>query len=504
MRRYLLPAALAVVVTVAAVVVVLLALPGDRVGVTAPEVTVSTSPPPTEAPVPLADVVTTSSGRVRGVTDGSVRSWLGLPYAAPPTGRLRWRPPQPVDPWRRVRDASAFGASCVQPKSYDFGARTLTQRPESSEDCLFLNVARPDDDARGLPVVVWLHGGGFFAGNGGTAISEGSALVQRGIVLVSVNYRLGRLGFFAHPALRERVANFGLLDQIAALQWVRDNAEAFGGDAGNVTLAGGSAGAMSVNALMSAPVADGLYERAIAESAPSDERSLTLSEARDRGAAAFPRLSPAELRALPSERLLSSTFNTLSGDAPIIDAVLPASSSRAFADGTEARVPYLTGTTADEFSDDDYRSFGVDPEALRASLGGDGNATLEAAYGDTFAADVLDDLIFDLPAVERAVSHGRRAPTYRYVFRASGYSGHGAEGAYVFDTVSGGRDGRLSDAVADYWVAFARTGRPDVSGLPAWPEAAESAYLVLEPDGPTPHDTDVGLTRLGALRLALS
>lgn len=498
MRRHqgVLAAALAVVLTVVAVVVVLLVRPDQ-----------GSSPDEPREPVALDSVVETTAGQVRGTTDGAVRAWRGLPYAAPPVGPLRWRPPRPPEPWTGVREAGEYGASCVQPETYTFGQRDLEQRSGSSEDCLFLNVVRPDDDARDLPVVVWLHGGGFFAGSGSTAASDATELVRRGIVLVTVNYRLGRFGFFAHPALQGDVANFGLLDQVAALQWVRSNVGAFGGDAGNVTLAGGSAGAMSVNALMSSPRAEGLFQRAISGSAPSDSNSLSLAVARERGAAAYPVSSARRLRALPPQRLLSSTFNTLSGDAPILDAVLPEPAASAFAAGREVDVPYLVGTTADEFSDDDYRAFGVDPDALRSTLGGPGHQALVTAYGEEYRTEVLDDLVFDLPSIERAVTHGRSAPTFRYVFRSSGYSGHGAEGAYVFDTVTGGDEGRLSDAVADYWVAFARTGRPDVEGLPAWPEAGTdggSSYLSLEPGGPTPYDEDPRLPRLGALRLAVS
>lgn len=502
MRRNLPAAAFAVAATVVAIVVVLLAAPGE---VDPPPAGPGSSTP--GAVTALDDVVTTTSGDVRGITDGSVSAWLGLPFAAPPTGRLRWRPPEPAEPWDGVREASSFGASCLQPDPYDFGDAALSAREGTDEACLFLNVARPDDATRDLPVVVWLHGGGFFSGNGATAVAEGSALVERGIVLVSVNYRLGRLGFFAHPSLEQDVANFGLLDQAAALRWVRANVAAFGGDPGNVTLAGGSAGGMSVNALMASPVGRGLFDKAISQSAPSDERSLPLAAARRRGARAFPGLAPRLLRALPPEDLLSSTFNTLSGDAPILDRVLPVPSARAFATGKVRAVPYVVGTTAEEFSDDDYRSFGVDPGALRDALGGDDHDALAAAYGrNAYAADVLDDLVFDLPAVERAITHGRRAPTFRYVFAGPDYSGHGAEGPFVFDTVEGGRGGRLSDAVADYWVAFARTGRPAVPGLPVWPQAVgggASGYLELGPAGPTARAVEPHLDRLRALRSAL-
>ena len=514
MRRHLLTAVVAAVLVVAAVAIflvagrVLIGGEGDDDGPGGPSAA-PTSAEPTTVPgtALLPDAVETTGGPVRGITDGAVRSWLGLPYAAPPTGGLRWRPPAPVTRVADVREASAYGASCVQPEPYRFGQGAPAQRAGSSEDCLFLNVSRPDDQRRDLPVVVWLHGGGFFAGSGSTATGMAGSFVERGVVLVSVNYRLGRLGFFAHPSLRGRVGNFGLLDQVAALEWVRDNAAAFGGDADNVTLAGGSAGAMSVNALMSAPVADGLFDKAISQSAPGDERALTLEQARGRGAEAFPGLDPAALRALPAEDLLSSTFNTLSGDAPLVDAVLPAHSAQAFLDGTEAAVPYLVGTTVDEFDDDAFRAFQVDPVELRDGLGGAQHDALVAAYGDRYADEVLDDLVFDLPSLVRAVTHGGRAPTYRYVFASLQSSGHGAESDFVFDAVTGGADGRLSDAVADYWAAFARTGRPQVEGLPDWPRAsgaALSSYLEIGPGTPRPHLEEERLARLSVLRRALS
>lgn len=497
MRRLVLAAVVAAVAMLATVLTVLVVGPsGDDD---------PTATPRRSQPVPLEQPVETASGKVRGITDGVLDAWLGLPYAAPPVGALRWRAPQAPAPWDDVRDAGTFGATCTQPRSYTFGDPTLTQRPGSGEDCLYLNVERPAGaDDRRLPVVVYLHGGGFFAGSGNGAAADAHALVERGIVLVTVNYRLGRLGFFAHPALKGRVGNFGLLDQEAALRWVRRNVASFGGDPGNVTLAGASAGAMSVDALMAMPSARGLFQRAIVASAPSDARAQSLRGARTRGEEAFPGLSAEQLRALPADRLLSSTFNTLSGDAPIVDAVLPQTSAAAFAAGDETPVPYLTGTTLEEFSDADYRAFGVDPVALRRTLGGPDHAAVLAAYGDDYDNQVLDDLIFVLPTVERAVTHGRRAPSFRYVFGSSRYSGHGAENDFVLDTVTGGRDGRLSDAVADYWVAFARTGRPVVDGLPAWPEASGGGYLALVPDGPTPSDAEPRLRRLGVLRTAVS
>ena len=454
----------------------------------------------------LGLVVATEAGNVLGVRDREIRSWRGIPYAAAPVGDLRWRPPQQPEPWDDVIGVSEYGDSCAQPDDYVYGAASLMMRPGSSEDCLYLNVNRPDDDRRDLPVMVWLHGGGFFSGNGSGAVVNSPTLVDRGVVVVTINYRLGRLGFFAHPALRQGVANLGLLDQMAALRWVRANIAEFGGNAGNVTLVGGSAGAMSVNALMASPQGVGLFDRAIAQSAPSDQRSQTLGQARRKGAEAYPGLSASELRALPPEALLSSTFNTLLGDAPIVDSVLPRTAADTFEAGDELPVPYLVGTTSEEFSNTDYEVLGRDAKGLRSAIGGRAHETVAAAYGPAFDRQVLDDLFFTMPALRRAHEHAERAPTFRYVFDVDRQgSRHGAEVSYVFDDPDSfvGDDARLrADEVADYWVAFATTGRPDVPGLPTWPEAVESGYLRFTPTGPVAQPVDAQLARLIALAVA--
>jgi para-nitrobenzyl esterase len=456
--------------------------------------------PPDDGRSDDALVVATRSGLVRGVAEGDVRSWRGLPYAAAPVGDLRWAPPQRSPAWDGVRDASAFGPACLQPAEYTFGDRRLEPLPGSSEDCLFLNVTRPAAPADGarLPVIVWVHGGGLFQGSGSTV--DPSALAARGAVVVTLNHRLGRLGYFAHPALDQDVANLGLLDQVAALVWVRENIAAFGGDPRSVTVMGGSAGAISVNALMATPMAQGLFDRAIAQSAPGDSAARTVADLRRQGARDFPGLSAADLRALPASELLSSTFNVLRGDAPVVDEVLPESVADAFAAGREAKVPYLVGTTDGEFSDGDYRAAGGDPDALRARLGGADHDALVAAYGrDEFREHALDDLVFQAPAVSLALLHAERAPTFRYRFGVDpGGSAHGADTPYVFGSEQVGRP-RLARAMADYWVAFARTGAPRVDGLPAWPRAAGTSYLELGADGPRPVARDPWTARLAAL-----
>ncbi|WP_139978650.1 carboxylesterase/lipase family protein [Nocardioides litoris] len=457
---------------------------------------------------PDDEVVTTTAGRLRGVHDGTTRSWRGIPFAAPPTGERRWRPPAAAQPWTGVRNADTPGPGCLQPEPYTFGARSLVPRPGTSEDCLYLEVSRPDDDRTGLPVMVWIHGGGFFAGSGSSATDVAAGFARRGVVLVALNYRLGRLGYFAHPSLPGETGNFGLLDQVAALQWVRDNIDAFGGDPGAVTVAGGSAGAMSVNALMATPAADGLFARAIAQSAPGDSRAQTMAQARRTGEAFLPGRTRSQLYALPGRALLDGSFNTLAGDAPLVDAVMPRSAAATFAAGDEATVPYLLGTTASEFGDDAFASFGVDAARLRDGLGGPEHAALVSAYGaQAYEADVLNDLVFGLPAVELAVQHARRAPTYRYVFARPAEARHGAESAYVFDLVPDGGGAALSDAVADYWAGFVTSGSLEADGHPAWPQVSAGspgAWMQLGPDRPVPHDDDTALPRLAALRQSLS
>ena len=208
-----------------------------------------------------APVVRIDSGALRGITDQGVASFRNIPYAAPPVGKLRWRPPQAPRAWNKVRDASAFGPIC--PQNYNPSDNGVGPLP-ASEDCLTLNVWTPAEVGAARPVMVWIHGGGFVNGSASAPLYDGDALARQGVVVVTLNYRLGWLGFFAHPALSatqpgEPLGNYGLMDQIAALKWVQRNIAAFGGDPGNVTLFGESAGGMSVNKLMISPAARGLF-----------------------------------------------------------------------------------------------------------------------------------------------------------------------------------------------------------------------------------------------------
>lgn len=457
-RRALVAAAIATGATALVLVVAFLVVPGLR----------------SDAGV----VELESGGTLRGSVSDGVRSWRGVPYAEPPVGERRWRPPAPVEPWSGERNATEYAAPCLQPAPYTFDQRAPLKPLEgSSEDCLYLNLSRPDDEATGLPVVVWLHGGGFFGGNGNSDVVNESGLVDRGALVVSVNYRLGRLGFFGHPAIRGDVGNFALLDQIAALRWVQDNIAAFGGDPDNVTLMGGSAGAMAVNALLATDRAAGLFDRAVALSAPSDVAARTLAEARRLGARDFPGLAADDLRALPAEDLLSSSFNVLTGDAPLLDAVLPTPSARVLATGGGAAVPYLVGTTSHEWDDAVWRSLDEDPVALRASLGGPLHARLERAYGRSFDPAVLSDLVFVRPAWRVALGHDRSAPTYRYLFDGLGAdSTHGTDLPYLLD-LADVEAPAVADRLCDLLFAFAQTGHPG-SGR-EWPRVSTGRVLLV-------------------------
>ena len=461
-------------------------------------------------PEPAANpfVVHTTQGDVRGVTQGGVLAWRGIPYAAAPTGELRWRAPEPPQPWSGVREALHYGPGCLQGPASPLGDSLITGIDDTDEDCLTLNVSRPTDTTRDLPVMVWIHGGAFNHGSGSQRIYNSPALVQRGVVLVTLNYRLGRLGFFAHPALTsdsgEEVANFGLLDQVQALHWVEENVAAFGGDPGNVTIFGESAGGASVNALMSSPVADGLFDRAISESGLGREAPKSFGRAQADGQRLAESLGAgdadaAELRALPAAEIMSLDTDLLKGEAPVLDDVLPRSVSDTFEAGTESDVPYLVGTTDLEVPDLFFERAGKDPDAVRDRVIGPNRAAAVAAYGgeSEFAHHVMSDVIFTEPARHLAELHAGRAATFRYRFaiaapelrEALGGAPHASEIPYVFDATAGQlfpvADGpALADTISDYWVSFATTGSPDHEGSPAWPAAEGDRLLEFTVDGP--------------------
>lgn len=462
--------------------------------------------------------VQTTSGMVIGGAADDVVAFKGIPYAAPPVGPLRWRSPQPAPAWSTTLNADKYGPICMQkydPKDNGVGG------PAMSEDCLTLNVWRPFGDAGHLlPVMVWIYGGGFVNGSGTAALYDGSALARQGVVVVTLNYRLGRFGFFTTPSLTkaaggEPVGNYGLLDQIAALKWVRDNIKGFGGDPDQVTIFGESAGGISVNQLMVSPAARGLFKQAITESGVGREFSVRLHETNPMGVpsaeaagAAFATSlgvadDPAALRAIPAEKIIAAGDpSPLGGSGPIIDGeVVTTDVADGFAKGAEAKVPYIVGSNSLEFP---VPPAGVDKMLVHAiSLTPDQRTKVEAAYGskDAFLQNIVSDVVFTDPARHLAALHARNGnPTWLYRFSvvSPAVRGimkgavHASERQYVFQTLNASPwptadfDKTAATVMSAYWIAFAKTGDPNGDARPAWPRysAAGDRLLNFTNDGP--------------------
>ncbi len=463
--------------------------------------------------------ITIESGAIAGVVEGDVVVYRGIPYAAPPVGELRWRPPQPAPRWEGVRRADEFGPVCPQ--------RQRPDRPgvlgATSEDCLFLNVwTQAHRDDRKLPVMVWIHGGAFIQGAGSWPFYDGAELARQGVVVVTINYRVGRLGFFAHPALTAEspegpLGNYGLMDQIAALKWVERNIAAFGGDPRNVTIFGESAGGSSVNYLMVSPKSEGLFARAISESGggfntPPDireelpGRGQTVEQmgqafATEHGISGEDAM--ARLRALPVEDVLGPAGRLDIRFGPFIDGrVVPGDPGVRFAQGKQHDVPFLVGANSWEGS-------------LAGTFGGTA-ATVFAVVGDelprvreVYAKDGItdDDLLaqmlwgdasFVAPARFLAAKMSNvSAPAYLYHFSyvTSGRRGqvpgasHGSEVPYVFQTLDkisllsglvNDQDVERSRLIGAYWVQFAKTGDPNGAGRPKWPAYNPDSDILLE------------------------
>ncbi|HZF81805.1 MAG TPA: carboxylesterase family protein, partial [Rubrivivax sp.] len=371
--------------------------------------------------------VVVEGGRVSGVLEGETAVFRGLPYAATPVGALRWRAPEPPVAWTGTREATAFGANCLQPAN---PTDTGIGKGPVSEDCLTLNVwspAAPSEAKR--PVMVWIHGGSFTSGSGSAELYDGRALARRGTVVVTLNYRLGRFGFFAHPALAaesraQPVVNFALLDQIAALQWVQRNIAAFGGDKHNVTVFGESAGGVAVQHMMLAAPARGLFARAIVQSGRGLEDVMPLAVAENQARSFIDGLAPdadtpAALRAIPAAQIAGATVPSIyDGFGPILDGHLVRSTVwEGFAAGRQARVPLIVGFNSHELPGAFLRDT-VRLETL-LKLGDDARQAAVAAYGGEagFKESVFGDALYAVPAIRIAQAHARTgAPTYLYRF----------------------------------------------------------------------------------------
>jgi para-nitrobenzyl esterase len=478
--------------------------------------------------------VKTAGGLLKGTigADGRIRIFKGIPYAAPPIGEFRWKDPRPAAAWEGARDATEFGPQCVQGPI--FGDISFP-RP-ASEDCLNLNVWTPATAAsEALPVMVWIHGGGFQAGAGAEPRHDGDALARKGVIVVTINYRLGVFGFLAHPELtgeagRHASGNYGLLDQVAALRWVRENIAAFGGNPQNVTIFGESAGSFAVSALMASPLATGLFHRAIGESgayftAGAGTLALQpLSATEQQGvkfASSVGAATLGALRAKSAEELLSAALKTQPWFSPNLDGyVLPEDVYAIHVAGKQARVPLLAGWNADEiragvvlakqkptaqsFTEDARKRFGDQADAVLRAY----PATTDAEALESAAA-LASDLFIGHATWKWLEVHAQtgRAPVYRYSFdrkipvapdaKVNGAAvtsrdigaRHAGEIEYVFGTLDSIRsvqwdpsDRKLSDAMVTYWANFARTGDPNGSGLPTWPRYDAGGGRVLHLD----------------------
>jgi para-nitrobenzyl esterase len=451
------------------------------------------------------------SGKIKGKLDGNTSVFLGIPYAAPPVGELRWKPPMPVARWSGVRDATKFGSRCMQGPVF---SDMVFRDPGISEDCLTLNVwAPPKSGNRRLPVMVWIYGGGFVAGGSSEPRQDGTNLAKHGVVVVSLNYRLGIFGFFSHPDLitesgRNSAGNYGLLDQAAALEWVKRNIATFGGDPGNVTIFGESAGSFSVSAQMASPRAKGLFHKAVGESGAAFSATLPFKtlEVSSQDSAKFGTevlgvKTLAELRAIPAQKLLDSTLKPEHGGAfrftPNVDGYfLPQSVPAIFAAGQQNDVPLLAGWNRDEggvlekekptaasLKEYAVKQFGENAEEFLKLYPGD---TDEQALRSM--KDIAGDRFIALSTWRwmEAQKKTGKSPVYRYRFdqdhppdpKRPPNSGayHSAEIEYVFGQLDPetwvswrSEDRALSEAMQKYWSGFARTGQPSGDGLPAWP-----------------------------------
>lgn len=467
--------------------------------------------------------VTVESGVLEGVSavDAGITVFKGIPFAAPPVGNLRWRPPQPPAAWEGVRRAASFGPICPQfgPQPGSFYHEEFYLQPETqSEDCLYLNVwTAAESSAERRPVMVWFHGGAFLEGSGSLPSFHGETLVRKGVVLVTVNYRLGFFGYLAHPALSAESGqgvsgNYGLLDQIAALQWVNRNIAAFGGDPAQVTIFGQSAGSMSVFALLISPLAAGLFQRAIGQSgSPFTFREMkTLRDAEQAGverAAAWGTPSLAEMRALSTAQVLGEWSPDLFLKRPglAVDGwAIPGDPAELMAAGRCHPVALLVGATADEMTPMGATT-GVEvadfQQQANQQYGADAAAFLKL-YPAATAAEALraqiasrSDQMFAGMRYWASRQLARNAgPAYVYYFdrrlpgRNSEFYGafHSGDLYYAFGTLHSTErpwedaDHRLADAMTSYWANFATHGDPNGPGLPVWPAYDRANDQVME------------------------
>lgn len=463
---------------------------------------------------PMARIAT---GLLAGQRDGAVDIFKGVPYARPPIGALRFRPPQPAANWRGVRSAERFGRACPQPTNAYLVGNLADAFGPASEDCLTLNIWAPQHAHR-APVMVWIHGGANRFASGSFSMWDGTAFARDGVILVSFNYRLGGLGYFAHPALTaeaardEPLGSYALMDQIAVLRWVRSNIAAFGGDPNNVTLFGESSGANQTLWLMTVRSAEGLFQKAIVESGGGWIAPTTLAEREQDGVKLAqlaglngPGVTAAALRALPVSAFLDPSFKF--DFEPFIDGRLVSETpTQAFARSHVASRPLIIGFNSFEGSV-------MRPDSL--ALLGDLPHKLAGLYPDNLSSDLSRRLLWGDQydgASSRWIAGRMAAKTQAYLYRFSYVpesqrtllpgAPHGSELPFVFDSwdrftgaatsvdraMAGGKlqvtaqDGAVTRLIHGCWVAFAKTGRPDCPGGPPWPEYSVTADPLMDFD----------------------
>ncbi|HVS63467.1 MAG TPA: carboxylesterase family protein [Thermoanaerobaculia bacterium] len=489
---------------------------------------------PSDAPVAV------TGGEVAGAldADAEVAVYRGIPYAAPPIGELRWKPPQPVGRWDGVMTANSFGPACMQ-TPYPEGSFYASPPVETSEDCLTLNVWTGAAPNEARPVMVWIHGGALTRGSGANAVYDGTNLAKKGVVVVTLNYRLGPFGYLAHPELSAESehgssGNYGILDQIAALRWVRDNIASFGGDPDNVTIFGESAGSWSVNYLVATPLARGLFHRAIGQSGANFGDMVPLSsdaQESEEGTAeadgiefaeAAGAATLADLRALPAEQIVATFTGAGRGfrtRGNVDGWVFPKSVSEIFAAGEESPVPVIVGFNAHEMTtltpastvpatrdallDRVRRQYGDDRvDAYLAAYPADSDADAAASS----YASGRDGLFgWQMREWARATTRNGRAAWLYYFTHEPVIEGrdlgafHAAEIAYAFDNEGvsgrgevGEADSRIADLVSSYWVNFAEDGDPNAPGLPEWPRYDLENEAYQELGAPTPSAAKTG------------